>query len=250
MYDSDNSHTFYTINAEGTLSKAIWLNEPGYIGPYAYFFVNDASAVTTIGVEGAFTGGGSESGEGGDEPAPTTLDGKIAARAQLTNLPTIYLDIDMPEGETLNSYLYKNRDTNEAPYRYSKIKVVATSDTSSPDYLESFEESDIDEAGVTNLQIKVRGNSTATVGNFKRPYRLKFAKGHKHDLINGGYSKRNWTLLANAYDRSLMRNALAYHIGQYVGMDFCPGYKFVDLVINNEYRGTYQVSDHLPLGLT
>ncbi len=248
MYDSDNSHTFYTINAEGTLSKAIWLNEPGYIGPYAYFFVNDASAVTTIGVEGAFTGGGSESGEGGDEPAPTTLDGKIAARAQLTNLPTIYLDIDMPEGETLNSYLYKNRDTNEAPYRYSKIKVVATSDTSSPDYLESFEESDIDEAGVTNLQIKVRGNSTASVGNGKRPYRLKFAKGHKHDLINGGYSKRNWTLLANAYDRSLMRNALAYHIGQYVGMDFCPGYKFVDLVINNEYRGTYQVSDQVEAG--
>ena len=176
------------------------------------------------------------------------MAGKIAARAQLTNLPTIYLDIDMPEGETLNSYLYKNRDTNEAPYRYSKIKVVATSDTSSPDYLESFEESDIDENGVTNLQIKVRGNSTATVGNGKRPYRLKFAKGHKHDLINGGYSKRNWTLLANAYDRSLMRNALAYHIGQYVGMDFCPGYKFVDLVINNEYRGTYQVSDQVEAG--
>jgi hypothetical protein len=248
LVDNQSGHAQYTIKSDGTLEKDHWYDDPGCIGPYAYFFVNDASAVTTIGVEGAFTGGGSESGEGGDDPAPTTLDGKIAARAQLTNLPTIYLDIDMPEGETLNTYLYKNRATNEAPYRYSKIKVVATSDTSSPDYLESFEESDIDEAGVTNLQIKVRGNSTASVGNGKRPYRLKFAKGHKHDLINGGYSKRNWTLLANAYDRSLMRNALAYHIGQYVGMDFCPGYKFVDLVINNEYRGTYQVSDQVEAG--
>ena len=247
LVDNQSGHAQYTIKPDGTLEKDHWYNDPGRIGPYAYFFVNDASTTTSIGIEGVVTGSGNGEG-GGETPDLTTLAGKIAARAQLTNLPTIYLDIDMPEGETLNSYLYKNRDTNEAPYRYSKIKVVATSDTSSPDYLESFEESDIDENGVTNLQIKVRGNSTATVGNGKRPYRLKFAKGHKHDLINGGYSKRNWTLLANAYDRSLMRNALAYHIGQYVGMDFCPGYKFVDLVINNEYRGTYQVSDQVEAG--
>ena len=251
MYDSNNSHTFYTINADGTLSKAIWLNEPGYIGPYAYFYVNDASAVTSIGVEGIVA----SSGGGGDEPAPTTLAGKIAARAQITNLPTIYIDLPgIPENKTLDQYLYKIRGNNttaeDAPYRPAKIQVVATSDTSSPDYLESFTEDDIDENGNTNLEIKVRGNSTADAN--KRPYRLKFAKksnstdgkAHKHDLLGYGNAKRNWVLLANAMDHSMLRNALTYHIGKAVGLPFCPGYKFVDLVINNEYRGTYQVSDH------
>ena len=128
--------------------------------------------------------------------------------------------------------------------------MVATSDTSSPDYLESFTEDAIDASGKTNLEIKVRGNSTADAE--KRPYRLKFAskktstdgQAHKHDLLGYGYAKRNWTLLANVNDKSLLRNALTYHIGKAVGMPFCPGYKFVDLVINNEYRGTYQISDH------
>lgn len=33
-----------------------------------------------------------------------------------------------------------------------------------------------------------------------------------------------------------------------MGLDFCPGYKFVDLVINGNYRGTYQICDHVETG--
>lgn len=201
------------------------------------------------------TGEGGEGGEGGGSTVdPSTLADKIAARAQITNVPTIYIDLPGIGNLTLNEYLYKIRGSDtkaeEAPYRPAKIQVVATSDTTSPDYLESFTEDAIDENGNTNLEIKVRGNSTADAE--KRPYRLKFAskktstdgKAHKHDLLGYGYAKRNWTLLANVNDKSQLRNALTYHIGKAVGMPFCPGYKFVDLVINNEYRGTYQVSDH------
>ena len=201
------------------------------------------------------TGEGGEGGEGGGSTVdPSTLAEKIAARAQITNVPTIYIDLPGIGNLTLNEYLYKIRGSDtkaeEAPYRPAKIQVVATSDTSSPDYLESFTEDAIDASGKTNLEIKVRGNSTADAE--KRPYRLKFAskktstdgQAHKHDLLGYGYAKRNWTLLANVNDKSLLRNALTYHIGKAVGMPFCPGYKFVDLVINNEYRGTYQISDH------
>lgn len=202
------------------------------------------------------TGEGGEGGEGGESTVdPSTIADKIAARAQISNVPTIYIDLPgINPGEALNDYLYKIRGNDskaeEAPYRPAKIQVVATSDTSSPDYLESFTEDAIDENGNTNLEIKVRGNSTADAE--KRPYRLKFAskktstdgKAHKHDLLGYGYAKRNWTLLANVNDKSLLRNALTYHIAQAVGMPFAAGYKFVDLVINNEYRGTYQVSDH------
>ena len=177
------------------------------------------------------------------------LAAKIAAKQQITDVPTIYIDIPSITNETeLSAQLYKDRGTNVAPYLKATITVVDNSPEGSPQHLESFTDSD--------LEIKVRGNSTASVGNKKVPYRLKFAskktssdgKAHKHDLLGNGYAKRNWTLLANAGDKSMLRNALTYHLGQYVGMDFCPGYKFVDLVISGMYRGTYQVSDHCEVG--
>lgn len=231
-------------------------SDDGYHGTFAWFIHPTLNKTTpSLSYDGISSGsGGGESGGGGDEPAPTSLAGKIAARAQISNVPTIYIDLPGIGNLALNDYLYKIRGSDtkaeEAPYRPAKIQVVATSDTSSPDYLESFTEDAIDENGNTNLEIKVRGNSTADAE--KRPYRLKFAnkksstdgKAHKHDLLGYGYAKRNWTLLANVNDKSLLRNALTYHIAQAVGMPFAAGYKFVDLVINNEYRGTYQVSDH------
>ena len=226
-------------------------NNDGYYGVFAWFFHSNLDTTTpSLSLDIVNSG----SGGGGDEPTPTSLEGKIAARAQITNVPTIYIDLPGIGNQALNDYLYKIRGSDSspevAPYRPAKIQVVATSDTTSPDYLESFTEDAIDAEGNTNLEIKVRGNSTADAE--KRPYRLKFAskktstdgKAHKHDLLGYGYAKRNWTLLANVNDRSLLRNALTYHIAKAVGMPFAAGYKFVDLVINNEYRGTYQVSDH------
>ena len=172
-----------------------------------------------------------------------SLTSKMAYRVQLTNAPTLYIDI--PDVGDLDTDLTKNRTTGEALYHNATITVRATSDPSSPHYCESFEETDL-----RDLEIKVRGNSTADPS--KRPYRLKFAKkkgssdglAHKHDLLGRGYQKRTWVLLANAFDNSLIRNALTAELSEMVGMPFTPSYKFVDLVINGDYRGTYQVTDH------
>lgn len=181
----------------------------------------------------------------------TELARRIAAKEQITDVPTIYIDIDAITDEaSLASVLYKIRKSNAddeeiAPYSTATITVVDNSAAGSPQHLESFTD---------QVEIKVRGNSTASAGNGKLPYRLRFAKkgddgiSHKHDLLGYGYTKRNWTLLANNFDRSMLRNAVTYHIGKYVGMDFCPGYKYVDLVISGLYRGTYMVSDHCETG--
>ena len=202
---------------------------------------------------GSGSGGGEEGGDDPVDPSTMTLQQKINARMQLSDAPTIYIDLPDIGNTTLGEYLYKKggqgTKADDAPYRRASIKVVATDDTTSPHYMESFEE-DAD-----HLEIKVRGNSTALEGGNntqgKRAYRLKFAKkdkttgkNFKHDMINGGYSKRNWALLANVMDHSMLRNAVTCELGKLVGMPFNPGYKFVDLVINNDYRGTYQVTDH------
>lgn len=238
IINQNDSKPYYPL-FEGNLVEAGWYGDGirnliSVSGAYARSM--DGTSVPVLSLEGA--GGG-----GNDDPSTMTLQQKIEARMQLTDVPTVYIDLPDRNGVALNTYLYKNRNLNEAPYRNAIIQVVDESEVGTPQHLESFTD--------TELEIKVRGNSTADAD--KKPYRLRFKSkktssdgvAHKHDLLGLGYSKRNWVLLANYYDRSLIRNAITYHVGKLVGMDFCPGYKFVDLVIDNEYRGTYQVSDQV-----
>ena len=231
----NNYHAFRWYN--GSLMKMAYMGDgmpqqasiPGVHG----FFATDGNTNITVAL--AATGG-----NGGNDDS---LASKIANRQQLSSVPAIYIDI--PDVNDLDTDLTKDRTTGTALYHYATIKVIATDDTESPQYLESFEET-----SEQDMEIKVRGNSTADPS--KRAYRLKFAskktssdgKAHKHDLLGRGYAKRNWVLLANAFDNSLIRNALTSELSALVGMPFVPGYKFIDLVINGDYRGCYQVTDH------
>jgi hypothetical protein len=52
-------------------------------------------------------------------------------------------------------------------------------------------------------------------------------------------------LLANHGDKTMIRNALTYQLGRFIGMKFCPAAKFIDLYLNGKYRGTYQISDQV-----
>ena len=193
---------------------------------------------------GGTSGGGSggSGGESGSTDDPTSLTYKIKNKLQLTDVPTLYIDIE-GVGSTdtdLDKALFKNRQTGEAPYQVgATITLKDNGSDKDTKHLAEFTD---------KVDIKVRGNSTANPTNGKKAYRLKFPKKHKHDLLGLGYEKRNWALLANVFDHSMIRNALSYHLEKEVGLDFCPGYKFVDLVINGNYRGTYQICDHVETG--
>lgn len=112
------------------------------------------------------------------------------------------------------------------------------------------------------LGVRGRGNSTwYNEGSNNKPLRLKFNK--KADLltrmengveVNDYATDKNWTLLANHYDATRIRNALAIELQKHMGMTFVPAYKFVDLVVMMtgydqshiyHYMGTYQISDHV-----
>ena len=193
---------------------------------------------------GGTSGGGSgeSGGASGSTDDPTSLSYKIKNKLQLTDVPTLYIDIE-GVGSTdtdLDKALFKNRQTGEAPYQVGATITLKDNGTDKDTkHLAEFTD---------KVDIKVRGNSTANPTNGKKAYRLKFPKKHKHDLLGLGYEKRNWALLANVFDHSMIRNALSYHLEKEVGLDFCPGYKFVDLVINGNYRGTYQICDHVETG--
>lgn len=208
------------------------------------------------------------------------IKSKIANKEQITSgIPTMYITVtnytkntgetvngieiskttSMPESFTsddeFNKYLFKRRgntgDDDFAPYMNASIKIV---DNSTGEENLAMEDD--------GLTIKARGNMTSSL--YKRPYRLKFGKdvkdeagnvveSHKHDLINGDSNSkakkmRNWVLLSNDNDRSLIRNAVTYHIGKYLGLAFCPRYRFVELVVNGSYRGVYQITDQVEQG--
>jgi hypothetical protein len=140
----------------------------------------------------------------------------FAQESRYTNLPTIRINTFDGSGIT-----------SKEVYKYCRLSYT-------------------DENSVTtvydSVQIRGRGNSTWNLS--KKPYRIKFES--KAKFLGKGYAKaKSWTLLANAADKTMMRDAVASALGEFMGMDFNPAYKFVDLELNGTYLGTYQISDQI-----
>ncbi|MBO6052344.1 MAG: CotH kinase family protein [Clostridia bacterium] len=85
-----------------------------------------------------------------------------------------------------------------------------------------------------HCEISLRGNSTA--GAEKPPYNLRFSE--RVSLL-GMDRGRKWSLLANLYDKSLMRNYVAYHLGERMGLPYTSGCRFVEVYLNGVYQGNY-----------
>ncbi len=93
-----------------------------------------------------------------------------------------------------------------------------------------------------SVSIRGRGNSTWNLS--KKPYKIKF-KEKERFLGNQYANAKKWTLLANAGDKTLIRNALTSEMAKWMGMNFAPAAKFVDLTLNGTYQGNYQISDQI-----
>ncbi|MDO5401565.1 MAG: CotH kinase family protein [Eubacteriales bacterium] len=86
--------------------------------------------------------------------------------------------------------------------------------------------------------IKVRGNSTA--GEDKKPYNLTLSR--EEDLLGMG-AAANWVLLANAFDVTNLRNKIVCDFAGKAGLAYSPESRWVDLYLNGEYAGLYQLSE-------
>ena len=90
--------------------------------------------------------------------------------------------------------------------------------------------------------IRGRGNSTWWNGENKRP--LRFRLDEARSLLGSDYEARDWILLADNFDRSLLRNYSALYLGGLLsGMDFVPSVNSVHLYVNGEYMGVYLLTD-------
>lgn len=97
----------------------------------------------------------------------------------------------------------------------------------------------------TDIQMKTRGNTTFWPD--KKPYQIKFEK--KTDLFGMGKAKK-WILNANYYDGTSVKTKLFFDLAEEIGMEETPKSVFVDLYIDGDYRGVYQLMEKVEIGST
>lgn len=134
---------------------------------------------------------------------------------QLTNLPTVSI-------HTLN---------NQIPY--DKVHQIVSQLTI------------ISEGGTKLLSgpgtTRERGNASRSFP--KKPWRIKFDE--KQRVLDAPAKAKKWTLINNWGDKTLMRNLLAFELSKRLGMPYTPYGAAVDVLMNGEYKGTYQLCDQI-----
>ena len=98
--------------------------------------------------------------------------------------------------------------------------------------------------GLYDGEIMIRGQGNSSLGTSKKSY--KFSITDKTQILDMAPSQ-DWTLLANFTDKSLMRNYIAYELYRDMGAVFSPKLRYVDLVINGEYLGTYNIGERVKI---
>lgn len=116
--------------------------------------------------------------------------------------------------------------------------------TSKEDYVQA-SMSLLEDGQIYSDGLKIKGRGNATWSYEKKPYKIKLDS--KASLLEMN-SDKNWVLLANYCDKTLMRTSLGFQTSSLLGIEYTPDYRFVDLVINGEYLGNYQLTEAVKEG--
>ncbi|MGV8877572.1 MAG: CotH kinase family protein [Sphingobacteriaceae bacterium] len=153
---------------------------------------------------------------------------KAADGSERSYALSVKLKIIVPEQKQGVPHLYIQTE-NSAPINSKDDYVKATLKVEGlgfyPDY-----------TGTT--KIKGRGNSTWNLP--KKPYRLKLDAAA---TLLGLPAEKDWILLANYLDPTLMLNAVAMKTGQLLNMPYTNNIIPVDVTINGVYMGNYTFTE-------
>ena len=149
--------------------------------------------------------------------------------------------------------IYNSKKIASADLTHSGLPVVIINTpnnqdiTSKDEYVEntlmSVLQMDIMDEFCELTNMKGRGNSTWAAP--KKPYAIKFDK--KKSLMDLPDDK-SWVLLANYFDPTLLRNDLAFFMGNEIStLDWTPHYQQVDLILNGQYKGIYQLGEKVKI---
>lgn len=146
-----------------------------------------------------------------------------------STVPTIYLDIDESQGTIAEM----NGSEDHSAKCHGEMRLQIPDGYVSEYTDETFESS-------TYALDYLRGRGSSTWGYTKKPYKIKLEDGA--DLLGMGKAKE-WALIANYCDNSLLRNKITYWLGEQCGLQYTPQSEPVDVVLGGEYIGSYMLSE-------
>ena len=123
---------------------------------------------------------------------------------------------------------------NSAPINDKKNYVDGTIRIWDPEKLYS----DVEEF-TADMGIRGRGNSTWSFP--KKPWKVKLDS--KASLL-GMPADKEWALLANYADRTLIRNIVAMKLSEICGFSWTPRMRSVEVYLNGYYQGVYTLCEH------
>ena len=175
-----------------------------------------------------------------------SVDGKeqeSGVSAQDFTQPVVY-ELQMRNGEKLAYTVKTDYMPSEVPHLYIKTANSSYHEIESKDYYVDatieIDGKNVYENYTGETEIKGRGNSTWSMP--KKPYRLKLKK--KASLCGFGEAK-NYVLLANHIDPTLMLNAVAFKMGQLLDMPFTHHVVPIDVTLNGQYKGSYMLTEQV-----
>ena len=95
---------------------------------------------------------------------------------------------------------------------------------------------------VLSAEGRVKGRGNATWGYDKKPYKIKFDEKQSLFALT---ANKDWVLLAEYCDKSLMRTAYMCELAQTVGLPYPIHYHHVQLYLNGQYNGMYVLTDQV-----
>ena len=154
------------------------------------------------------------------------------------SIPVMDFHID----ESLGTIAEMNASENHSAECYGEVDIMVPEEFDC-EFTEGKAES---VKGLDLEYLRGRGNSTWEMD--KKPYKVKFEKGQ--DLLGMGTNK-HWTLLANRFDNSLIRNRITYWLTRELGKDtgvYAIRCVPVEVVMNGRYYGSYLLAEQVRAG--
>lgn len=133
--------------------------------------------------------------------------------------------------DTPTVYIYSSDDINRDTYVGATVFVIDSLNGNNNDT-------------VGEMTLRIRGNSTAV--SDKKPYNVKF---EEKTSILGMPEGRKWCLLANHFDKTLLRNKISYDFAKTLGDMAYLESRFCDLYVNGRFYGNYLITQPVSDGV-
>ncbi|MBN2487377.1 MAG: CotH kinase family protein [Bacteroidales bacterium] len=181
--------------------------------------------------------------------ASSDMSGNVFLSAEVNSSSSIYQPlpswfyVPVAAGESNLPLILINtsgQDIVDDPRIVANMKVI-----NSPGGTNSITDNNFEYNG--NIEIEIRGSSSQ--GFEKKNYSLETiynADSNINVSLLGMPKENDWVLHGPYSDKSLMRNALAYYLGNLTGQ-WAPRTRFCELYINNDYRGVYLLIEKIKI---